>query len=71
MHVHKVVIPQEELTPMDEYTTIFKLASSLLDAKADRASLLIFVGSSNISLDSFAAFVGMLPFRGIQVALLT
>lgn len=58
-------------TPMDEYNTIFEAASSLLLAKADRASLVIFVGWENVEMDSYAAFIGMLPFRGLQVALLT
>ena len=58
-------------SPMDEYNTIFKAASSLLLAKADRASLLVFVGWENVQMDSFAAFIGMLPFRGVQVAVLS
>jgi len=57
--------------PMDEYNTIFEAASSLLLTKADRASLVIFVGWENIEMDSYAAFIGMLPFRGLQVALLS
>jgi len=61
----------EDASPMDEYNTIFEAASSLLLAKADRASLLVFVGWENIQMDSYAAFIGMLPFRGVQVALLT
>lgn len=51
--------------------TIFEAASSLLMAKADRASLLVFVGWENTSMDAYAAFIGMLPFRGVQVALLS
>ena len=58
-------------TPMEEYNTIFEAASSILMSKADRASLLIFVGWENIQMDAYAAFIGMLPFRGIQVALLS
>jgi len=58
-------------TPMDEYNTIFEVASSLLLKKADRASLLVFVGWEDWQMDCYAAFIGMLPFRGIQVALLS
>lgn len=58
-------------TPMEEYNAIFEVASSLLLSKADRASLLVFVGWEDCQMDSYAAFIGMLPFRGIQVALLS
>jgi len=58
-------------SPMEEYTTIFEAASSLLLEKADRASLLVFVGWEESKYDAYGAFIGMLPFRGIQVALLT
>lgn len=58
-------------TPMEEYNAIFEVASSLLVQKADRASLLIYVGWNDIAMDSYAAFIGMLPFRGIQVACIT
>lgn len=57
--------------PMLEYNTIFEAASSLLLEKADRASLLVFVGWEDHANDAYAAFIGMLPFRGIQVALIT
>ena len=57
--------------PMDEYLAIFKTASDLLLKKADRSSLLIFVGWEDVAMDAYAAFIGMLPFRGIQVALLS
>lgn len=56
---------------MEEYTTIFETASSLLLEKADRVSLLIFVGWEESKYDAYAAFIGMLPFRGIQVALIS
>lgn len=62
---------QQHPTPMEEYKAIFEASSSLLIAKADRASLLIFVGWENTSMDGYAAFIGMLPFRGVQVALLS
>jgi hypothetical protein len=60
-----------DATAMEEYNTIFEAASSLLMSKADRASLVIFVGWENVQMDAYAAFIGMLPFRGIQVALLS
>ena len=56
---------------MEEYETIFETASSLLMSKADRASLLIFVGWENVAMDVYAAFIAMLPFRGIQCCILT
>ena len=73
MHLHRL---NEEgykprATPMEEYNTIFETASSLLMAKADRASILIFVGSENTSMDAYAAFIAMLPFRGIQCAIVS
>ena len=40
-------------------------------SKADRASILVFVGWENSQMDAYAAFIGMLPFRGVQVALLS
>ena len=55
---------------MEEYNAIFETASSLLLSTADRASILIFVGWENSQMDAYAAFIGMLPFRGVQVALL-
>ena len=58
-------------SPMEEYNTIFEAASSLLLCKADRASLVVFVGWDDVSMDAYAAFIGMLPFRGIQVALIS
>jgi 3-dehydroquinate synthetase len=56
---------------MDEYNTIFEAASSLLMSKADRASILIFVGWENVKMDAYAAFIAMLPFRGVQCAILS
>ncbi len=54
-----------------EFNAIFEVSSSLLLKGADRASLVIYIGSNSASFDSFAAFIGMLPFRGISMALLT
>lgn len=58
-------------TPLQEYRTIFQAASSLLLSKADRASLLVFVGWENIAMDAYAAFIAMLPFRGVQCAIIS
>ncbi len=73
MHLHRLnpVGCSPNATAMEEYNTIFEAASSLLMSKADRASLVIFVGWENVQMDAYAAFIGMLPFRGIQVALLS
>lgn len=73
MHLHRLneVGCKPNATPMEEYNTIFEAASSLLLSKADRASILVFVGWENSQMDAYAAFIGMLPFRGVQVALLS
>ena len=73
MHLHRMSKAgcSPNATPMEEYNAIMETASSLLLAKADRASLLIFVGWENIKMDAYAAFIGMLPFRGVQVALIS
>ncbi len=73
MHVHRLnkLGCKNDSTALEEYNTIFEAASSLLMAKADRASILIFVGWENVAMDVYAAFIGLLPFRGIQVALLS
>ena len=73
IHVHRL---KEEgcrpnATPMEEYNTIFEAASSLLMEKADRASILIFVGWENVAMDAYASFIAMLPFRGVQCAIIT
>lgn len=73
LHVHRL---KEEgcktnASPMEEYNTIFETASSLLMKKADRASILIFIGWENIVMDAYAAFIAMLPFRGIQCAIVS
>ena len=73
MHLHRLNADgcKTNPTPMEEYNAIFEAASSLLMSKADRASILIFVGWENNEMDAYAAFIGMLPFRGVQVALLS
>lgn len=73
LHIHRLNKAgcNPKATPMEEYNTIFEAASSLLLAKADRASILIFVGWDNSQMDAYGAFIGMLPFRGLQVALLS
>ncbi len=73
MHLHRLNKEgcKPNATPMEEYETIFEAASSLLMAKADRASILVFVGWENSAMDAYAAFIAMLPFRGVQCALIT
>ena len=56
---------------MDEYATVFSVASDLILLKADRASLVIFVGYEDSNHDFYAAMIGMLPFRGVSMALIT
>ena len=72
-HLHRLkkVECKPNATPMEEYNAIFETASSLLLSKADSASILIFVGWENSQMDAYAAFIGMLPFHGVQVALLS
>ena len=57
--------------PLWEFNAIFEVASDLLMHGADRASLVVFIGAQDAKFDCFAAFIGMLPFRGVSVALLT
>lgn len=73
MHLHRLKEEgcKPKATAMDEYTTIFEAASSLLMAKADRASLVVFVGWEKVSMDAYAAFIAMLPFRGVQCAIIS
>mmetsp|Transcript_26011 Transcript_26011/g.47531 ORF Transcript_26011/g.47531 Transcript_26011/m.47531 type:complete len:801 (+) Transcript_26011:67-2469(+) len=52
-----------------EYNAIFKVTSELILNGADRSSLLVFVGSTGDSSElAIASLIGMLPFRGVQVA---
>jgi 3-dehydroquinate synthetase len=73
IHLHRLNPKgcKPDATPMEEYETIFEAASSLLMEKADRASILVFVGWENTSMDAYAAFIAMLPFRGVQCALIS
>ena len=57
--------------PLWEFNAIFEVASELLMQGADRASLLLYIGPQDSKFDSFAAFIGMLPFRGVSVALMS
>lgn len=71
-HVYRLDVASGTKTaPTDEFNCIFRTASSLILNKADRASLVVFVGWEDIVMDSYAAFIGMLPFRGVQVALIS
>ena len=73
MHVHRLeYIPNtKKPSPMDEYGAIFKVTSDLIMAKADRASMVVFVGWADPAYDYLAAVIGMLPFRGVSTALIT
>ena len=70
---HEYILDVASLTsPMAEYKTIFSLASQLILEKADRASLIVFIGAeATPEYDGFSALIAMLPFRGLPVALLT
>jgi len=59
---------------MAEYESIFAVAERLILDGADRATLVCFVGWEDEERgggDFYAALIGMLPFRGLSVALLT
>ena len=56
---------------MDEYSSVFDVASELILKKADRASLVIFIGWDDERYDFYAAMIGMLPFRGVSMALIS
>jgi len=56
---------------MDEYNTVFDVASNLVLKKADRTSLIVFVGWEDASMDFYGAMIAMLPFRGVHLALIT
>ncbi|GMH75899.1 hypothetical protein TrST_g30 [Triparma strigata] len=71
LHVHRLSEKFTSSAPMDEYATVFSVASDLILLKADRASLVIFVGYEDSNHDFYAAMIGMLPFRGVSMALIT
>ena len=74
LHIHRLPDScgtQETPTAMDEYASIFSVASQLILDKADRASLIVFVGWEDSRFDFYAAVIGMLPFRGVSTALVT
>jgi len=56
-----------------EYRALFGVASEMILNGADRASLLVFVAAGAGCHESMAiaAILGMLPFRGVQVAFVT
>eukprot|EP00656_Telonema_subtile_P013409 TRINITY_DN16814_c0_g1_i1.p1 TRINITY_DN16814_c0_g1~~TRINITY_DN16814_c0_g1_i1.p1 ORF type:complete len:681 (+),score=172.11 TRINITY_DN16814_c0_g1_i1:469-2511(+) len=56
---------------MEEYSSIFKVTCDLILLKADRASLVVFIGTEEAEFDFYAALIGMLPFRGLSTALVT
>ena len=57
--------------PEAEWRSIFDTASALILGKADRASLVVYLSDTEGRFDSFAAFIGMLPFRGVSMALVS
>jgi len=69
--VHRLLDVSSSQEPMDEYNTVFDVASNLVLKKADRASLIVFVGWEDTSMDFYGAMIAMLPFRGVHLALIT
>lgn len=60
---------RSEEDPATEYAAFFKTSGDLILKGADRSSLLVFVGSTGDASElATAAILGMLPFRGVQVA---
>eukprot|EP00308_Calcidiscus_leptoporus_P024742 CAMPEP_0119401708 /NCGR_PEP_ID=MMETSP1334-20130426/142511_1 /TAXON_ID=127549 /ORGANISM="Calcidiscus leptoporus, Strain RCC1130" /LENGTH=608 /DNA_ID=CAMNT_0007425631 /DNA_START=51 /DNA_END=1875 /DNA_ORIENTATION=+ len=58
--------------PVREWSAIFELETRMMLLKANRQSLVVWVGcAAQPELDGFAGFIGMLPFRGIAVALVS
>ena len=65
-------LPETGGDPAREYNAIFEIETRMMLAKANRQSLVIWAGHPDKpELDGFAGFLGMLPFRGISVALVT
>ena len=65
-------LPETGGDPSREYNAIFEIETRMMLAKANRQSLVIWAGNPDKpELDGFAGFLGMLPFRGISVALVT
>ena len=55
-----------------EYSALFAIASDMILKGADRACLLVYVaGAGGDAEMAVAAILGMLPFRGVQVAFVT
>jgi len=69
--VHRLLDVCTSSNPMDEYNTVFDVASNLVLLKSDRASLVVFVGSEDTTNDFYASMIAMLPFRGLTLALVT
>eukprot|EP01063_Lacrimia_lanifica_P002410 TRINITY_DN1126_c0_g1_i1.p1 TRINITY_DN1126_c0_g1~~TRINITY_DN1126_c0_g1_i1.p1 ORF type:complete len:792 (+),score=422.84 TRINITY_DN1126_c0_g1_i1:74-2449(+) len=68
---HVYELPETHGDPVAEYNAIFAITSELVLKGADRASLLVYVGQEGGAEDGFGAFFGMLPFRGVQLAMVT
>lgn len=71
VRVHRLPESCTKVDPMAEYTAVFETTSQLLLAKADRASLIIYVGWEDVRYDFYASIIGMLPFRGVTTAIIT
>mmetsp|Transcript_5361 Transcript_5361/g.17244 ORF Transcript_5361/g.17244 Transcript_5361/m.17244 type:complete len:705 (+) Transcript_5361:32-2146(+) len=65
-------LPETGCSPAREFAAIFEVLEGMMLAKANRQSLVLWVGRPDKpELDGFAGFLGMLPFRGISVALVS
>jgi len=65
-------LPETHLDPTEEFRAIFELEEAMMLQRANRQSLIVWIGRPDRpELDGFAGFLGMLPFRGVTVALVT
>lgn len=65
-------LPPTHRDPEAEFRAIFEVEERMMLARANRQTLIVWVGRADQpELDGFAGFFGMLPFRGIAVALVS
>jgi len=65
-------LPETRCEPAAEFKAIFELEEAMMLQRASRQSLIVWVGRPDRpELDGFAGFLGMLPFRGVHVALVS
>ena len=65
-------LPETHLDPTQEFKAIFELEEAMMLQRANRQSLIVWIGRPDRpELDGFAGFLGMLPFRGVNVALVS